>query len=89
MSEGLPPFKAVRVGIYDPETKETEFIGPAIEYRTMDIPVIDGIATLPNGSTVRSTSKVVRVPYLTPEDKERLAAMLPAYDEDEDCWDLD
>lgn len=60
----------------------------AVMYRTIDVPVVDGIATLPDGRTVRSRSQVVRVPYLTAEDHARLTAMLPeGYDCD--CCDHD
>jgi hypothetical protein len=44
-----------------------------ITYQTIDVPVIDGVATLPDGRLVKSSAKVVRVPYLTPEDEQRLA----------------
>lgn len=43
-----------------------------ITHRTMDILVVDGRATLPDGSIVETSAKVVRVPYLLPEDAERL-----------------
>ena len=54
-----------------------------ILYRTQDIPVVDGIATLPDGRTVHSTANAIRVPYLTPEDQERLAALMAAAEDDE------
>jgi len=36
-------------------------------YKIIDIPVVHGIATLPDGRTVRSESKVVRFPLLVGE----------------------
>ena len=33
-------------------------------WTTVDVPVIDGIATLPDGRTVASQAQVVRVPVL-------------------------
>jgi hypothetical protein len=34
-------------------------------YSTQDVPVVDGIATLPDGRTVASTAQVVRYPYIS------------------------
>jgi len=49
-----------------------------ILFRTFDVPVVDGFATLPDGRVIASNAKVVRVPYLTAEDHDRLmAAMFP------------
>jgi excisionase family DNA binding protein len=59
-----------------------------ILYRTVDVPVIDGIATLPDGRTVASLAKVLRVPFLTPEDRQRMVDLLPPADDTEDD-DLD
>lgn len=45
---------------------EGDGIPPDVElsYHIVDIPVVNGIATLPDGRTVRSTANVVRVPVL-------------------------
>lgn len=37
-------------------------LAPPTTYHFVDVPVIDGTATLPDGRTVRSDSQVVRVP---------------------------
>ena len=61
-----------------------------ITYRTVDVPIIDGTATLPNGAVISGLSPLVvtvRVPYLTDEDKARLIAQLPEPDETGECWD--
>lgn len=55
-----------------------------IVYHTVDVPVVDGFATLPDGRVVASTASVVRVPFLTPEDRQRLADLLPFDDDEED-----
>jgi hypothetical protein len=39
---------------------------PAPTFRYIDVPVIDGIATLPDGRTVASMANIVRVPVLSP-----------------------
>ena len=31
-------------------------------YREVDVPVIDGVATMPDGSTIESTANIVRYP---------------------------
>ena len=36
-------------------------------YTVIDVPVIDGIATLPDGRTVASTAQLVRVPVFVTE----------------------
>jgi hypothetical protein len=38
--------------------------GPPTTWKFVDCPVVDGVATLPDGSTVRSSSAVVRVPVV-------------------------
>ena len=40
------------------------WLKPAPTYRYIDVPVLNGIATLPDGRTVRSQSQVVRVPVM-------------------------
>ena len=37
-------------------------------YAMIDVPVIDGVATLPDGRTVTSTAQIVRVPVLVESD---------------------
>jgi hypothetical protein len=39
---------------------------PEATYRLVEVPVVDGIATLPDGRTVVSTSDVVVVPVVEP-----------------------
>lgn len=38
--------------------------GDVPSWRLVDIPVIDGVATLPDGTTIRSEANIVRVPIL-------------------------
>jgi hypothetical protein len=42
---------------------------PAPVYEYVSVPVVAGVATLPDGRTVRSSANVVRVPIL-PSDKD-------------------
>lgn len=64
----------------EPDDYRVEIGDTPILFRTIDVPVIDGVATLPDGRTVLSVAKFVRVPYLTPEDHQRLADLLPDAD---------
>lgn len=45
-------------------TPESFELAPPTTFHFIDVPVIDGTATLPDGRTVRSNSQVVRVPIL-------------------------
>jgi hypothetical protein len=39
-------------------------LDPALTYHVEEVPVINGVATLPDGRTVTSDSNIVRVPVL-------------------------
>lgn len=43
---------------------ESEELHPSPTFHFVDVPVVDGVATLPDGTTVRSDANVVRVPVL-------------------------
>lgn len=48
-----------------------EFIGPGgFSYTMVEAPVLNGVATLPDGRTFATTSKTVRVPILIERDPE-------------------
>jgi hypothetical protein len=58
--------EAVRqfAGTWDPEDNEPVGLLVSAMYRFVDVPVVNGIAVLPDGRTVASTSDMVRIPVL-------------------------
>lgn len=59
------------------ETPEAGVSDKPITYNELDVPVIDGFATLPDGRRIASSAQVVRVPCLDAENTERLRAAIP------------
>jgi hypothetical protein len=60
---------------------EPRFVDPMVEapsWHYEDVPVVDGVATLPDGTTVRSTAQVLRV---------AVALVLPPIPEEPDSLD--
>ena len=57
-----------------------------VRYHTLDIPVVNGFATLPDGRVVAAEEDFVRVHFLTPEAQKQLRAALVEPDSLDAAW---
>jgi len=57
-----------------------------VRYHTLDVPVVNGFATLPDGRVVAAEEDFVRVHFLTPEAQKQLRAALVEPDSLDAAW---